>query len=275
MSIEWRARFPWPLLIFGARRILPMWSFIAAVVFAMQISVSAIVHDNQNVQTLLKFLDVLPGFIKTALGGEALQAGNVAGLISIGHQHPLVLFLYLFYAVGTPTMLLTREVQNGTMELVLSRSATKAQVYYCAAALTLAGMFSLVLIMFFGTVTATRLYDFGQPIPLDFFFRLAMNNGSIAMAAGAIALLMAGLFAGRNSAVAGSVGLLVADYFLWVVSQWWPRLGFLKPACLFYYSNGGKLAKGWPVDDLLSLGLFAVAGVVLGGVFWKHREMPL
>ena len=70
----------------------------------------------------------------------------------------MVLFLYMLFAVGVPTTLLTGEVQKGTMELILSRSATKTQVYFCASLLTLAGMFALVLMMFLGTVAATHLY---------------------------------------------------------------------------------------------------------------------
>jgi len=37
--------------------------------------------------------------------------------------------------------------------------------------------FALVLVMFLGTVTATWLYDFGQPVPLYRFFQTAINAG--------------------------------------------------------------------------------------------------
>ncbi|MGO8679133.1 MAG: ABC transporter permease subunit [Limisphaerales bacterium] len=270
-----RVPFPFALLGFWAGRLLPMWGFIGLVVFLVQIAVCAIVHDNASVQTFLKFLDVLPPFVKTALGGEMLQAGNVPGLILIGYQHPLVLFLFLLFAVGAPTTLLTGEVQSGAMELILSRPATKTQVYVCAGTLTMAGMFALVLVMFLGTVAATRLYDFGQPVPLDLFFRIAVNGGLVAGAAGAIALLAAGALAGRNRAVGVTVAVLVLDYFAWIVSQWWPRLGFLKPATLFYYSSGPKLARGWPVENMGVLLLVILAASVIGGVVWQRRDLPL
>jgi len=270
-----RVPFPFALLRFWGARILPIWAFIGLVIFLMQIAVCAIVHDNASVKTFLNFLDVLPSFIKTALGGEMLQVGNVPALMLIGYQHPLVLFLYLLFAVGVPTTLLTGEVQNGTMELILSRCATKTQVYVCAGVLTMAGMFALVLVMFLGTVAATRLYDFGQPIPLDLFFRIAVNGGLVAGAAGSIALLAAGVLAGRNRAVAVTVAVLVLDYFAWIVAQWWPRLGFLKPATLFYYSRSIKLATGWPLGDMGVLLLVILAGCLIGGVVWQRRDLPL
>ena len=248
---------------------------IALVIFLMQVAVCAIVHDNENVRTLLRFLDIMPSFIKTALGGEMLQAGNISALVAIGYQHPLVLFLYLLYAVGVPTSLLTREIQSGGMELILSRSITKAQAYTSASLLTLGGMFALVLIMFLGTVAGTSLFDFGEPIDLGLFARIAINGGLLAGAAGSIALLCAGMFVGRNLAVTVPIGFLVASYFLWVVAQWWPAMSFLKPVTLFYYVSGPKLFQGWPWGDMtVLLSLIAIA-TAAGGLCWHRRDLPL
>jgi ABC-2 type transport system permease protein len=270
-----RVPFPFALLRFWGGRILPMWAFIGLVIFLMQIAVCAVVHDNASVKTFLSFLNIMPSFVKTTLGGDLLQSGNVSVLILIGYQHPLVLFLYMLFAVGVPTTLLTGEVQKGTMELILSRSATKTQVYVCACMLTLAGMLALVLVMFLGTVAATHVYDFGQPIPLDLFFRIAVNGGFVAGAAGSVALLAAGALAGRNRAVGATVAFLVLDYFAWIVAQWWPKLSFLKPATLFYYSSSTKLAHGWPLGDMGVLMFLILAGSILGGVIWQRRDLPL
>ena len=267
--------FPFALLRFWGRRILPMWSFIGLIIFLMQLAVAAIVHDNASVQSFLKFLDVMPSFVKTALGGDMLRVGNTPGLLLIGYQHPFVLFLYMLYAVGVPAILLAGEVQKGTMELILSRPVTKIQVYVCACILTLAGMVALVMLMFLGTVTATRMYNFGEPIPLSIFFRIAVNGGLMAAAAASVALLAAGALSARNRAVAASVAFLVLQYFAWIVAQWWPRLAFLKPATLFYYTSSYKLAYGWPLGNMLVLLVFTLAATVIGGVVWHRRDLAV
>jgi ABC-2 type transport system permease protein len=245
------------------------------VIFLMQISVCAIVHDNQNVQAFLKFLEVLPSIVKVSLGGDILQAGNTPGLIAIGYQHPFVLFLFLLYAVGAPTLLLSFEVQKGNMELILSRPVTKTQVYVCASILTLAGMFALVQVMFLGTAAGTRLYDFGEPVRLDLFFRIAMNGGLQAGAAGSIALCVAGVWGGRRLAMGVTVAVLVINYFMWVVGQWWPPAGFLLPATLFYYTDGAALFRGWPLDDMAVLAGIILVLTTVGGVVWRRRDLPL
>ena len=99
------------------------------------------------------------------LGGAGLIGGDVTALISIGYLHPLVLSLFMVYAVATPTALLAGEIQQGSMELILGRAVSKSQVYVCAVLPTIGGMFLLTQCMFLGTVAGTSLFDFGERIP--------------------------------------------------------------------------------------------------------------
>ncbi len=274
MTHNGHAPFPWPLLRFWTRQIFPMWFGMALVIFLFQIAVCAIVHDNDKVKVFLQFLDMLPAFIKSMLGGKSLQAGNVAGLIAIGYNHPLVMILYMLYAVGVPTNLLAGEVQRGTMELILSRQTTKTQVYACTGLITVMGMFAMVLAMFLGTVAGTTLYTFTQDVPLTDFFKIAVNAGLMASAVGAIALLAAACFR-RPVAVGLTVSYLVVMYFTSFVSEWWPRMAFLSPTTLFHYINGFDIfvKHVWPVRDMTVLVAVMVAATILGSLIWQRRDL--
>jgi ABC-2 type transport system permease protein len=269
--------FPGSLLWFWTKRILPVWALIALMIFLVQLAICGIIHDNQNVKTMLKFLDMMPSIVKSALGGEALQVGNFPALIAIGYQHPLVLILYMLYAVGIPTGFLAGEVQRGTMELILSRPITKLQVYLCAALLTVLGMVALVMVMFSGTVVSTRIYEFGEPIPLREFFRLAINGGMVAGAVGAISLLSAASFSRRGTAVGVAVAYLVVNYFVSIIADWWPRMKALKSLTIFNYVNHHKVfaLHVWPVSELVILGSLLLAAAILGGIIWNRRDLPL
>jgi len=275
MSHLSRPPFPFVLLRFWFMRILPVWLGIALLIFLMQIAVSAIVHDNANVRTFLSFLNMLPSIVKTALGGDMLQAGNTAALLTIGYQHPLVMFLCMLFAVGVPTGLLTGEVQKGTMELILSRPVTKTQVYICACVLTLVGMFGLVLTMFAGTFIAVQIYRFDQPIPLDLFFRIAINGGLLASTFGAFALLCAATFARVYSALGIAVAFLTLNYFVSLISEWWPTIRFLRKATLFYFLYYSDIFTHWPVGNMIRLMAILLAVAILGGFIWHRRDLPL
>jgi len=271
-----RPSFPWPLLTFWTRRILLAWFLIAFWIFLFQIIVCGIVHDNEKVKAFLQYIDLLPGFIKTMMGGDALQLGNVAGLVSIGYQEPFVLLLYMLFAVGAPTALLAGEIQNGNMELILSRPTTKTHVYTCAGLITVTGMAALVLVMFLGTVVATHLYDFEQQVPLYAFFKLAIVGGILASSVGAVALLAAACFH-RVTAISLTVAFLVVNYFIAIVSEWWPIMKSLTPFNIFYYVNPAAILgqPGWPIRDMAVLLTLLAVSTLLGGIIWQRRDLPL
>ena len=274
MSDTRRPWFPFPLLCFWFRRILPGWCGIALIIFLIQIAHAGIIHDNETVKALLLFVDRFP-FLKAALGGDRIGAGNVTGLLLISYDHPFVLFLCLLFAVGTPTGLLAGEVQRGTMELILSRCATKLQVYICAGILTVAGMFALVMTMFLGTVVGVTLYVFRDPIPLDLFFRIAITGGLLASTFGAVALLFAASFGRLYAAVGFSVAFLVANYFVSLISKWWPAASFLRRASLFHLVDSAQFGNGWPLENMAWLAAILLAATVVGGLIWNRRDLPL
>ncbi|MBN1817822.1 MAG: hypothetical protein JW828_10710 [Sedimentisphaerales bacterium] len=269
--------FPFSLLWFWFLSILPAWALIALMIFVMQIAVCGIVHDNQNVKVLLRFIELLPPIVKSTLGGQALQADNLPALIAIGYNHPFVLTLYMLFAVAVPTGLLTGEVQKGTMELVLSHSVTKIQVYICTAFLTIFGMMALVLIMFTGTVAATSLYDFGEPIPLFRFFQTAVNGGLCAGAVGAVSLLSGASFRRRGTAVGLAVAYIMINYFIVIFTEWWPRMKWLNVVSLFHYTNGRKVfaMHVWPVNEMIVLASVLLIATIAGGIIWQRRDLPL
>jgi len=270
MKANHRPPFPWPILRFWTLRVLLAWCLIALWIFLFQLAICGIVHDNERVKAFLQYIDILPSFIKAFMGGEVLQIGNIAGLI------PFVLLLYMLYAVGVPTALLAGDVQRGTMELILSRQATKTQIYICAGLITVVGMYALVVVMFLGTVAATNLYDFEQEVPLYSFFKLAINGGILASAVGGIALLAAACFR-RGMAVSLTVAFLVVNYFIMIITQWWPRMKWLDPVTIFNYVDGAKIFSEpkWPVGDMCVLLSLLAVSTVLGGIIWSRRDLPL
>ena len=276
MSDSNRSPFPFTLLRFWTLRILPAWCLIASWIFLFQLAICGIVHDNERVKVFLQYIDMLPSFVKSFMGGEVLQIGNIAGLIAIGYQEPFVLLLYMLFAVGVPTALLAGEVQRGTMELILSRQTTKTHIYICAGLITVTGMYALVIVMFAGTVAATRLYDFDQAVPLYSFFKMAIVGGMLASAVGGIALLAAACFR-RSTSVSLTIAYLVVSYFISIIADWWPRMKWLEPTTIFNYVDGPAMfgKSGWPIGDMCVLLSLLAVSTVLGGIIWSRRDLPL
>ena len=272
-----RPSFPVPLLLFWLRRILLMWFLIGFIIFIVQILHCGIYHDNERLKAVLSLTNVMPSILKNLVGGDMLQMGNITSFIAIAYVHPFVLLLYMIFAVSVPTDLLAGHVQAGYMELILSRAITKTQVYICTVILTFAGMFTLVALMFLGTVVGTSLYDFGQEIPLFPFFRAAVNGALLAGACAGASLFCAASFRSRGRAVGLAVAYLVANYLIDLFADWGSFIKFLEPFTLFYYINPQKILHdpAWPVRDMSVLAAVMIITTLAGGIIWQKRDLPL
>jgi hypothetical protein len=277
MSNRFRPPFPLVLLRFWFWRILWLWFLIGSLIFVIQIYICAIAQDNEKIKLMLDMLERMPGFFKDFIGAEIMEVGNVSGFIAIGYQHPLVLISYMIFAVCVPTGLLTGHVQSGTMELILSRSVTKNQVYICASILTLGGMLALVMVMFAGTVVGTNICNFEKEVPLWPFFKASIVGSLLSAAAAGVSLLAAASFRNRGRAVGLTMAFFIVQSFIDLIADWWPRAKFLGPVSLFYYDTSWNtlLETGWPIRDMCVLSSVLVFSVVAGGIIWHRRDLPL
>ena len=274
-----RSRLPFPLVLlrFWFWRILWLWFLVGFFIFIMQIFYCGIAQDNEKVRLILDLIEKMPAFMKNAIGGDILEVGNITGFIAIGYQHPLVLTFYMIFAVCVPTGFLAGHVQDGNMELILSRSVTKNQVYICACILTLVGMLALVVFMFFGTVVGINVCSFDQEVSLWPFFRAAIVGGLLSGTAAGVSLLGAASFRTRGRAVGLAMAFFIVNYFIDLIAGWWPRAKFLGPSSIFYYVDPPKILFGttWPIRDMCVLSSVLVITVIAGGIIWHRRDLPL
>ncbi len=277
MTKQSRVSFPFVLLRFWFWRILWLWLLIGFWIFIMQLIHCSIARNNEMVRLALSWIELMPGFAKVALGGGVLESSNVTGFIAMSYQHPMVQTVYMVFVISVPTRLLAGHVQDGTMELILSRSVTKNQVYVCACILTLIGTWLLVAVMLIGTVTGINICNFEQEFSLWPFFRGSVFCGLLLAAAAGVALLAAALFGNRGKAVGLALAFFIVNYFINIIAEWWPRAKFLGPISLFHYANQSKILfdSAWPINDTCVISSVLVITVIVGGIIWNRRDLPL
>lgn len=267
---------PYRLVVALGRRYLPAWGLLGLVVFLVQSVLAAMLHDRDDLRIFLNMLDRLPGFFKALIGGDDLMSGSVSSVVAIGYQHPLVLVCLLVSASMVATGTLAHEVERGTMELLLARPVTRGRVHAIAVFLTVLGQTALVSILPVATTIWTNVFDYGQPVPLVPFFRLALNLWALQMTVAGIAILASSWFDETARALSVVIGFLVSTYLLHFSAIFWPRLGFVRPFTPFsYYQPNAVLKAGAiPWGDVAALVGAGATCMLLGAYVWRRKDLP-
>lgn len=267
--------FPWRLLSHWFFNYLLIWSLLALLIFIVQLVLAFVLHDREDVSSFLKLLDKMPPIFKAFIGGDKLMAGNVQSIVAIGYQHPLVLTLLMINAATTPTGLLTAQVEKGTMEILLARPITRSRVYGLTALLSLGGQAGLVLVLFLGTATWTRVFDYGEQVPLGGFIKVSANLIFLACAVCSLSILAAVWFNERNRAIGLIVGYLVVSYLLDFAAAMLPRLDAFHPYSLFNYCRPLDVLRAGqvPLTHFTVLGSITLISLTLGWAIWRKRDL--
>ena len=193
------------------------------------------------IQTLLV---QMPEKIKLYLSESFFNTLTLDGAAAFGFNHPLVLTLLALSAVNIPTMHISREMESGTLELLLAHPFRRQSLFI---RLWMAGCFLLLVIILAGLVgslSAVVIYHHLTPELLIKMLQIAFNLWLLFILVMGYALLIA--VYSRTGARTGSYTaiLTLVFYLVYFVSQLWDAIAFTKPFNIFTYYEPQKLMFG-------------------------------
>lgn len=267
--------FPTHLLIHWLRSYLLLWFFLGLVIFLVQIVLSAVLHEREDVVHMIRMLDRLPKIFKAFIGGDELMASNVTSIIAIGYQHPLILISLMINSVVIPSGLLTAQMEQGRLELLLSRQVTRTQILVCTIILSLLSQVFLVTLLPIGTYFGTNLFDYGESIPIEGFVHIAINLFAMAASTAALSTLGAVILNERNKVIGCVTGYLVGSYLLDFTAVWLPSIEKIHPFTFFYYYSPNAILKAEtiPWAQIGVLGIFSLISYCIAFIYWRRRDL--
>jgi len=273
--VQARPPFPWGLLGLWLGRYAPAWALMAAVIFIVQTVLAAVLHVREDVVNFLQLLDRMPAIFKAFIGGDDLMPSNVMAIVAIGYQHPLILTMLLINGVTLPTGMLTGEAEQGRMDLLLARPLSRGRVWAVSVAISVLSQAVLVAVVFLGTAVWTRVYDYGQTIPLAPFARVSVNLAALAGCGSALCALAAVGMSERGRAVGLATAYFVASYLLDFSVVWLPQLKVIRPLSLFAYCRPNAVLKqgALPWGPIAVLVLTGCLSLAVSWWIWRRRDL--
>jgi ABC-2 type transport system permease protein len=193
------------------------------------------------IQTLLV---QMPEKVKMFLNESFFNTLTLDGAAAFGLNHPLVLTLLAMNAINVPTQHISREMESGTLELLLahpfSRQALISKLWISGCIILLA----IVLAAVSGSLTAVTLFHQLSPELFLNIMKIGLNLWLLFILILTYTLLIA-VFA-RTSSKAGNYAaiLTLVFYLFYFLSQLWDDIKFTTSFNIFSYYEPQKLMFG-------------------------------
>ena len=208
---------------------------------------------------------------------EFVQGAGLAGFLALGFTHPIYHVLVSTTVIWFVARGLAGEMERGTLQLALSRSLSRQQVFLSRVIGTLIVIALVTLAGPIGMTIGISISDPDGGAPGRHLLTVMVPTALLAWAIGGIATAIAARVNTMGRAVGVAIGVVVLSYVVDYFATIWSALRPLEPASFYsYYEPTSALASGsLDVADLAVLAAIGFAGMLIGAVIFERRDLPV
>jgi ABC-2 type transport system permease protein len=262
-----------------ARSLSRSWKPLLAVcliLMALQIVLVLNASAQWQAQTFSRMAEMVPAFLRRALGDLTLVMLSFQGVVCIGFFHPVFVLLVSLLGVyfGSEP---AHDVESGYVDLLLARPLRRHWLVTRSLALVLASATVPLAVMALTMAAALTLFaPPGAPWPPALgVMKMAASLAAVASLLGIVSLLVASYARRRGTPIAVGGIIAMACYPLTLLEPSWRPLraiGWLSP---FHYFHPLEVLAGrqepWP--DLLILGIASAVLTALAYRQFARRDL--
>lgn len=249
--------------------------FSMVFITSLQFLILYLITTIDTTSILTAILEQLPEKMRMFLNDSFFSTLTFDGAAAFGFNHPLVLALLAINAINIPVHQITREIESGTLELLLAyplRRDSLINTIWVSGCLIL---LTIILAALAGSLTSIFLF---HQLSFEMMIRLlqiSLNLWLLFVLIFTFALLVS-VF-GKMGSKAGNISavIILVFYLLHFLSQLWDILEFTKPFNIFSYYEPQKLmfGQGNFGGDITVLGILAI--LCFGVSLWKFRKRDI
>lgn len=253
-------------------RVAGVTAGLAALLVGLQVVVVLIAASQERSQSFDLIQRMAPGFAQRAFGSTLSAFLSFGGLVNFAYFHPVVILMLALFAAYVATEL-AADVEDGQVDLLLSRPI--ARYWLVTRSLALAIAIPLVIVLMMMASTWLALIAFAPPGA-----RWPTASSLALMAAHLVALswwfgtagLAAGSVARRRLNAMGPVAIIAVSMFLLeLLGGAWAPIAWTTPISPFHYFQGAAVMAGTAdsARDFLVLGSASLAFTALA--YWRFH----
>jgi ABC-type transport system involved in multi-copper enzyme maturation permease subunit len=250
--------------------------FSMAFITLFQFLLLYLVKTFDTAAMLSAVLAQMPPAMKAFLQDSFLSMLNYDGAAAFGFNHPIVLALLIIIAINIPVHQITRELESGALELLLSHPFRRNSLILSLMTSGAMILLAIIIISLSGSILSIILF---HKLTSAIFLRLlliCLNLWLLVTLIFSYTLLIAvfckiGVKAGNLSAA-----ITLFFYLLSFLAELWDRMAFTKHFNIFTYYAPQKIMfhKGNLPLDLLVLGGLILICLVISLRRFGQRDIP-
>lgn len=221
------------------------------------------------------FVDLLPENMRRLMEAQFgfVPAGGISGWLAGLNRHPIYLALMAAFAVGAGVGAVAREVERGSILLVLARPVARWRFLLekiVAAAVGLALLSTVTYLGLLGGVLAV-----GEAPEALTFLWATVNGYLLFLVIAGVAMVLSSVGDDGGTVSARATGAVLVFYFVDFLANLWDKAEFLGPVSFFHYYNPATLVQTGEVP-WRDLGvLIFMAGLLYGTalILFQRRDI--
>jgi ABC-2 type transport system permease protein len=225
-----------------------------------------------HVGLIEQYVRIFPkGFLRVFNMGNG--GTSLGGFIAVQYLSLVWVIVAGAFVITTSSGALARQLEGGTLELLLAYPIGRLRVYASKVAALLAG----VVIIIVATLAGLWAGGIGQPVPVavSALWPAGVLCFAFALAIAGYGFLFSAAASERGLAAGAAAAVTVLLYLAHLVAQTWDRLAGLSRFSLFnYYRPQAAIDLGRvDVQALLVLLGVGLAGLVVGAAIFRWRDL--
>lgn len=202
-----------------------------------------------------------------AFSGSSVNFLEPEGWLGFGYVHPITLTLLVAWILVGAAAAVAREVEDGTIEFLMSRPVDRRTVLGARYVAWLAGMLTILIAGYLGTLAGILFFDTLRDFSPAAALLFSASLVPMVVLIGGLGFLVSATVSTRGRVFGAVVGFTVGSYFLNFASGLWNPLEPIAPLSLFHYIAPAE----WVLDGvdwvpavlMTALGLLLLAGGML------------
>ena len=249
--------------------------FSMVFITSLQFLILYLVTTIDTASILTAILEQLPEKMRVFLNDSFFSTLTFDGAAAFGFNHPLVLALLAINAINIPIHQITREIDSGTLELLLAhpfRRGNLIKTLWISGSLI---FLTIILAALAGSITSIILF---HQLSFEIVIRLLQISLNLWLLFVLIFTytLMITVF-GKLGSKAGNISAIITlvFYLLHFLSQLWDALKFTLPFNIFSYYEPQKIMfdqGNFGRDVTVLIGLIIIC---FGISLWKFRKRDI